>query len=422
VRTHIRPGPAEPVALVLGGDITGLAVMRACGRSGLPVYVAGNEYRLVGHSRWHRRPPGADLAETEDGDELAAYLRMLPFGRSVLFPCSDRWALAAASLPEDVAAAHTPTVAPPGIIRLLVDKELFARAAAEADVPTPRVLRPDEVDSLNADELSGFFVKPKLSQPFVERFRVKGIALQEHGQASELLALCSEAGLDVLLQEYVPGPATSHVFLDGYVDRSGVMRACLARRRLRMHPREFGNSTLSVTIPVAEVSEAVANLQRLFESIGYTGLFDAEFKFDARDAQFKLLEVNARAWWQLELSTTAGLNVCLLAYRDALGEPLPAVGPYKIGVTWVHPVPDLRAWWHGRRAGVRSGGFPLRVWLGGANAVFSRDDPKPAVEELLHTIRRVWLRVTDASADEPPGARRHAERAAVSSGHPPSSG
>src|SRR5439155_10089079 len=163
--------------------------------------------------------------------------------------------------------------------------------------------------------------------------------------------------------------------LDGYVDRSGVLRACLARRRLWMHPRAFGNSTLSVAIPLPEVSEAMAGLRLLFESIGYTGLFDAEFTLDSRDGRFKILEVNARAWWQLELATAAGLDLCLLAYRDALGQPLPPVGSYKIGQTWVHPVPDLRAWWQARRAGDRAGGFPLGAWLGGANAVFSRDDP-----------------------------------------------
>jgi predicted ATP-grasp superfamily ATP-dependent carboligase len=391
-----RAVASEPAALVLGGDITGLAVVRACGRNGLPVYVAGANQRLVGRSRWHRRPPGADIAETDDGDELASYLRTLPFERSVLFPCSDRWALAAASLADDVAAAHVPTVAPLAVIRVLIDKELFARAAAESGVPAPRVLRPEAVASLSADELSSFFVKPTLSQPFVEHFRVKGLTLETHHQASELLARCSEGGMDVLLQEYVPGPPTSHVFLDGYVDRSGVLRACLARRRLRMHPRAFGNSTLSVTIPLAEVSEALAGLRLLFESIGYTGLFDAEFKLDSRDGQFKILEVNARAWWQLELATAAGVDVCLLAYRDALGQPLPHVSSYKIGQTWVHPVPDLRAWWQARRAGDRTGGFPLRVWLGGANAVFSRDDPKPAVEELALTAKRVLRRLSRA--------------------------
>jgi predicted ATP-grasp superfamily ATP-dependent carboligase len=195
----------------------------------------------------------------------------------------------------------------------------------------------------------------------------------------------SEEGIELLLQEFVPGPPTSHVFLDGYVDRCGVMRACLARRRLRMHPRPFGNSTLSVTIPIDEASEAVTSLRRLFDGVGYVGLFDAEFKQDARDGMFKILEVNARPWWQLALATSSGLDVCAMAYDDALGRPLPATSVYRIGQTWVHPIPDLRAWRTARKLGDRAGGFPLRLWFGGANAVFSRDDPKPAVEALVQS-------------------------------------
>jgi predicted ATP-grasp superfamily ATP-dependent carboligase len=51
-----------------------------------------------------------------------------------------------------------------------------------------------------------------------------------------------------------------------------------------MHPRPFGNTTLSVTIPLDELSQALDSLRRLFEGLGYVGLFDAEFKHDARDA------------------------------------------------------------------------------------------------------------------------------------------
>jgi predicted ATP-grasp superfamily ATP-dependent carboligase len=385
------PG-SKPPALVLGCDVSGLAVLRACGRNRLPVYVAGGCRRLVGRSRWYRVPPGGEIGDTVDGRELGVYLRTLPFGKSVLFPCSDRWALAASSLPDDVAAAHVPVVAPAPVIRALVDKVLFARAVADAGVAAPRVLQAEALDSLGAGELSGFFVKPKLSQPFSERFGVKALALETRVQAAELLRNCAEAGADVFLQEYVPGPASSHIFLDGYVDRSGVMRACLARRRLRMHPREFGNSTLSVTIPLPDVSEALDALRRLFESLGYRGLFDAEFKLDSRDGRFKILEVNARPWWQLELASSAGVDLCLLAYRDALGQPLPRVDPYRVGQTWVHPVPDLRAWWQARRTDDHSAGFPLRVWFTGANAVFSRDDPKPALEELGRVAGRVLRR------------------------------
>ena len=353
------------------------------------MFSAGTDRKMVARSRWYQRLPGEDIEETSEGERLAAYLRALPFQRTVLFPCSDQWAIAVASLPDDVAASHAATVAPLDVLRVLIDKELFSRAAAEYGVPAPHVLPVTDLDAIETDAFQSFFLKPRNSQLFAERFGVKALRLKSHAQATELLGRMVEDGIELLLQEYVPGPPTSHVFLDGYVDRSGVMRACLARRRLRMRPRAFGNSTLSVTIPLDEVSEALDSLRRLFEGLGYVGLFDAEFKHDARDGLFKILEVNARPWWQLELAGASGLDVCAMAYRDALGEPLPQASEYRVGQSWVHPVPDLGAWWTGRVHGDRAGGFPLRVWFNGANAVFSWDDPKPAAEELVRVGGRL---------------------------------
>jgi predicted ATP-grasp superfamily ATP-dependent carboligase len=383
---------SNPPALVFGAGVTGLAVVRAFGRRGLPVYSAGGDRNLIAHSRWYQRVPGEDIEETADGERLAAYLRMVPLQRTVLFPCSDQWALAAASLPDDVAASHAVTVAQLDVLRSLIDKELFAQAAAEHGVPAPRVMPVTDLEAIEADTLPSWLLKPKNSQLFTERFGIKAVQLESRSQAIELLARTTEEGLELLLQEFVPGPPTSHVFLDGYVDRSGVMRACLARRRLRMHPRALGNSTLSVTIALDEVSEALDSLRRLFEGLGYVGLFDAEFKLDERDGLFKILEVNARPWWQLALAEASGLEVCVMAYCDALGEPLPRSSAYRIGQCWVHPVPDLQAWWAGRLHGDREGGFPLRVWFTGTNAVFSWDDPVPAAADLLRLGGRLLKR------------------------------
>jgi D-aspartate ligase len=377
------PGSRVP-ALVFGADVTALAVLRALGRDAVPVFVAGSRPKLVTRSRWYRPVPGDALDETSDGERAARYLEASPFPRAVLFPCSDHWALALASLPDRAAAAYPAVVAPLETLRVLVDKSRFAEATTRLGVPAPRTLPVVGVETLAAieeAELPNFFLKPSDSQQFAKRFGVKGLQLTGRTRAADLVRQLTGEGFELVLQEYLPGPATDHVFLDGYVDRAGVMRACLARRRMRMFPPHLGNSTLSVTMPLSEAGDAVASLQRLFEGMEFTGLFDAEFKYDARDGRFKILEVNARPWWQLGLSEACGLGLTVMAYRDALGLPLAPAARYPVGHAWVNPVPDLRAWW-GRGAGGHAGGVPVRSWLGGANAVFSWDDPMPAVEAL----------------------------------------
>lgn len=155
-----------------------------------------------------------------------------------------------------------------------------------------------------------------------------------------------------------------------------------------MFPRDFGNSTMTVTIPLEEVGEAPADLRRLLEHLEYRGMFDAELKLDRRDGRFKLLEVNARAWWQIELAAACGVDVCVMAYRDALGLPVePALG-YEIGRRWVHPACDARAWWQSAPASIVALRAPPLCWLGASQAVLSWDDPLPATGELGRIFRR----------------------------------
>jgi predicted ATP-grasp superfamily ATP-dependent carboligase len=349
-------GTASPTAetgvpaIGLGGTITGLAVLRALGRRGVPTWSVRRDTTLAARSRWCRRLPGSDVEETEDGERLARHLRSLPFPRTVLFPCSDRWALAVATLPVEDAAAHATTVARADVLRVLVDKQRFADAAEGNGVPAPRVLPASRLDELDEAELPSFFLKPCESQPFSERYGVKAFRAATRREAAALIERATADGHELVLQELIPGPATAHVFLDGYVDRAGAVRACLARRRLRMHPPQFGNSTLTATIPRDELAQASESLFRLFRGLGFTGMFDAEFKLDPRDGRFKILEVNARPWWQLALSTASGLDVCALAYDDALGREPPETTGYRVGSTWVHPAPDVRAWWAGAAA------------------------------------------------------------------------
>jgi hypothetical protein len=137
-----------------------------------------------------------------------------------------------------------------------------------------------------------------------------------------------------------------------------------------MFPRAFGNSTMTVSIALSDAEGAVDSLRRLFEDVGYTGLFDAEYKSDERDGLYKLLEVNTRAWWQIGLWPGCGVAVCRLAYRDALGEPVEPVTTYEIGRRWVHEFRDPPAWLgeRGRRLN------PLVSWRNCEYAIFSRDE------------------------------------------------
>lgn len=382
-------------ALVLGSDgITVLGVIRTLGCAGIPTYVATAPARTVRYSRWYRRPPGVSeglIAElTADGD-LARFLERLPFEQAVLVPCSDVWALSAAQLASPLAARFRTISGPASAVAILGDKGRFAEVLRSAGLPHPRtVLLPAGADltAIPDDAFAGAFLKPRDSYRFFQRFGVKARRIASRAAAAELLGPIGAAGLEMILQEYVSGPASNHYFVDGFVDQNGILAAAFCRRRLRMHPPDFGNSSYMVSVGRDQVAAAVTTMQRILESVGYRGVFSAEFKYDERDGLFKVLEVNARPWWYVEFAARCGVDVCGMAYRDALGLKAEPVGEYRVGSSCVFPLYDYGACLQQYREGRLSAGAWARSWLTAQQPVFRWSDPLPAVIETTMGLGR----------------------------------
>ena len=153
-----------------------------------------------------------------------------------------------------------------------------------------------------------------------------------------------------------------------------------------MSPPDFGNSTLMVSVPLNETGDATATLRTLFTDIGYRGIFSAEFKLDQRDDVFNLIEVNARPWWYVEFASRCGVNVCLLAIRDALGEPIETISDYAVGRMCVFPYYDLQAVRVERSAGRLGLLGWARSWLGPYQPIFRWSDPLPAAGEIASLV------------------------------------
>jgi predicted ATP-grasp superfamily ATP-dependent carboligase len=383
--------PRIPV-LVLGGGLglTTLGVIRTLGRAGIPAYVVADTQGLAHRSRWYRpapHPAGGAHAETD----LERFLEDLPLERAVLMPCSDIWAMLVAQLGAGHAERFPSCQSPASVLETLLDKGHFAAALDAAGVPHPitRLLaRATDLAALPDEAFRDSFLKPRDSQRFFRRFEVKAFRVRGRDDATERMKAVDAAGLTVLLQEYIPGPASNHVFVDGFVDGAGQPQAVFARRRLRMFPVDFGNSSYMVSVALDEVPTAVAAVQRLLRHVRYRGIFSAEFKYDERDEEFKILEVNARPWWYVEFTARCGVDVCTMAYRDALGLPVEPAGEYRVGYPCVYPYYDYGACRELRRRGQLSLSSWVRSWLTAEQPVFRWSDPYPALVETAKGLGR----------------------------------
>jgi D-aspartate ligase len=357
-----QPRPVFVPALVIGIGLNALGVMRSLGRAGIPLWNANPQRDYVRSSRWYRPAP----LTLEDGQPLADYLERLPVERAVLFAASDDRVLEASLLPPHLRDRFPTSLASAETIHALLDKLSLARLLQERGLPHPRTFAnlhdaPDEA-------FANAFLKPRDSLAFNRRYGVKGVRV-----ASREDALSRTFEGDLVLQEYIPGGAGCHYFLDGFVDRHSRTAAMFARRRVRMYPPDFGNSSSMISIPLAEMSGAVQTLDRLLHGLRYRGIFSAEFKLDPRDGLFKLLEVNCRPWWFNGFAADCGVDTTLLAYDDALGRPVEPITSYREGVRMAYSFNDLRAVIRTRTSPWQA----LKFWLGARDALFARDDPRP---------------------------------------------
>src|SRR5262249_37475760 len=114
------------------------------------------------------------------------------------------------------------------------------------------------------------------------------------------------------------------------------------------------------------------------KAIGYRGILDIGYRYDRRDGQYKVLDVNPRIGCTFRLfTTTNGMDVVRAQYMDMTGQPgVPADASG--GRKWVVEDFDLlsaiRLW--------RDGSLKLKDWLRSFSGVdeaacFALDDPLP---------------------------------------------
>jgi predicted ATP-grasp superfamily ATP-dependent carboligase len=379
-------------AIVLGADITALGVIRILSRQNIKTHFISDQRGFVKHSRWaYPLLLGVDTFLTSQ--DLAGLLEPLEHERAVLFPCSDNFLKAVVELPIELQSRFRSSLPAPERLDCLINKAKFSRILNEAGIPHPEtsiIENSAQLRALDAVDFKRYFLKPVHSKSFRLRFDTKGFRLSSLEEALEKFRMIQAANLSVMLQEYIPGPANQHYFVDGFIDREGEIRALFVRRRERIYPPYFGNSSYCVSIPLEMALGAVESVRRLVDFLDYRGIFSAEFKFDERDKQFKILEVNARPWWYVEFAYQCGVDTVRMAYRDALEMPVVPVQVYQEGVGCMYVLNDLRAAMPLIKSGEMSLITWLRQFLRAKNPIFSWDDPLPAVVNALRAPFRYF--------------------------------
>lgn len=381
--------------LIFGSGLTVLGTLRALARHGITVYCADRQPDFVRRSRWYRT---VNLpVQAGDPESITAFADSIGHQKLVLIPASDNSCLDLSAETYRNSDRLLTFLPDRDKLDILIRKDLFALKLAELSVDSPRTAilnTAEELADIDDSVIDSAFLKPVDSQKFGADFSVKAWQLSGRKEAVELMQKAEKSNHRMLLQEYVPGDQSEHYFIDGFLDVRGEFKGLLARKRLRMYPPLFGNSSYFRSVESNLVSSAIEDLSRLLMSIKFHGIFSAEFKFDSRDGKYKLIEINARPWWFIGFADSLQVNVALMYYATCVGNPVPTSMSYKAGQYFVYPSYDEPNCRELHREGKLSLIEWARQWTRAHQAVFALDDPWPSIVGVsLRILREIRQRL-----------------------------
>jgi D-aspartate ligase len=372
-------GPEGSEIVLIGSGITVLGTARCLGRLGRRPVVLSESPDLEQYSKYYRRFPGPLLSRINRA-AINQALSGPEWNGSVVIPCSDH-AVRATAQSIEAGANYKAVVPTTALLEQLTDKAGFARLLDQYSVPHPLTMfvEPGQPVPKVPAGARNYFLKPRDSQAFFRKYGVKGLKLEAGVDPQSKIEEIRSSGLEVVIQQYIPGGPENHIYVEGYFSKFGELKALFARRRLRMYPPDYGNSTAMESIALSEVQQAADDLVLLLKKTGYRGIFSAEFKYDAEDRLFKLIEINPRAWWYIHFLEKCGLNLPEINRLDAQDQPVPESFKYRVGLRSIYGYYDLHAL-AGERGGMLRGVLSIPgAWSGSSFLVFALDDPRPAV-------------------------------------------
>lgn len=391
-----------PHAVVMGLSPTGLHVVRELGRHGVAVIGVSSETQAGSASRYLV----GRVVEPDPERRLNAMCEMFPVSefadkgkKPVLIPTSDQ--------DVDLIIENSERLArhfffqesySDGLASQIMDKESFYEICGSLGVAFPKLWKGtvSEIRGLRDEFRFPCIIKPSRIHEIKELMKGKKVwMVRDASDLDEILDSIPDDSIMLLAQEIVPGPESEIALYCGYFDSGSNAVQPFTARKLRQYPPGFGSASLVQSSDEHECREIT---EKLLSSIGYRGIAASEFKRDPVTGKWKIIEINVRPSLWFSISSGAAKQPVLAAYYRLAGldVALPEL-PQQNGVRWRYLLKDLWSTWFYRANKNFILPPPDINTLGGSkkriSAVFSMDDPKPALAEINNFVAKGRQRV-----------------------------
>lgn len=289
------------------------------------------------------------------------------------------------------------------ILSQLYNKKYLYRIAEKIGIPYPKTIeveKLEDIEGLVNNIKSPYIVKPQttVSQNEITKCGIVFFHRTQKFESKEKLMewvkilLDSNINFPVLIQEFIPGNATTLYTMTSYSDSIGNLIACSVGHKLRQFPPGAGR----ITSGILEFNQDIIDLgKKLTKQVCYHGLANIEFKFDERDGKYKLMEINTRlgAWNYSALYS--GINLVKIAVDNTLSIKYSGLTyvTTKDGAIWYNLVLDMFAvLFLNKKIGERDYRLSYVQWkksLGKTHfeAIWDKNDIKPFIFNLFYLFK-----------------------------------
>jgi D-aspartate ligase len=306
----------------------GVGIVRSLGRLGVPVYVVDSDPRgPASYSKYLRGRFVFDLA-TADPDATVEYL--LEVGRrigsrAVLIPMWDDMAVLVSDHFEALSERFVIPQQPDGLARSLASKKEMCLLARRHSISAPEARFPSSVEEVRSFADTATFpvmLKGIAGNRLLERTGRKMVIVDRPDELVRLyLEMEDPTDPNLMLQEYIPGGDDAVWMFNGYFDHESDCLVGFTGRKLRQTPVYTGSTSLGICLKNDTVDETT---RQWMKQLGYRGILDIGYRYDARDGQYKVLDVNPRIGGTFRLFVARnGMDVARALYLDMTGQPVP---------------------------------------------------------------------------------------------------
>ncbi len=230
----------------------------------------------------------------------------------------------------------------PSVVDICYNKRSTYQKAKDLGIPIPKSYFPDtlsEVEEIGNTIKYPVILKPAIMHTFHKSTGKKVFfCVSKEELISNYNKIITIIPADeVILQEFLSGGAPS-LYSFGSFAAKGIVYGSFSANRIRQNPMDFGNSTtyaLTVNIPEFE------NLAvKFLTAIEYFGLSEVEFMQDPKTGQYKMLEINPRAWKWHSIANKLNINLLGMMVDYLNDQPVTKSNSHQTGIAWIERITD----------------------------------------------------------------------------------